>query len=102
VKYRYFGAQPLTEDGALKGPATGVVNARVGYRWDNGWSVRADVFNMFGSRSDQITYGYGSLFPTDPLFPLNVGRRLRRAMSAPLASWIGTSIRWKRRPCGSP
>jgi outer membrane receptor protein involved in Fe transport len=70
LKYRYFGSQPLTEDGALKGPATGVVNARVGYRWDNGWSLRADVFNLFNTRSDQITYGYGSLLPTDPLFTL--------------------------------
>lgn len=70
LKYRYFGSQPLTEDGAFKGPATGVVNARVGYRFDNGWNLRADAFNIFNSRSDQITYGYGSLLPTDPLYTL--------------------------------
>jgi hypothetical protein len=70
LKFRYTGVRPLTEDGALRGPATGVMNARVGYRFDNGWAVRADVFNMFGSRSDQITYGYGSLLPTDPLYTL--------------------------------
>jgi outer membrane receptor protein involved in Fe transport len=70
LKYRYFGAQPLTEDGAFKGPATGILNARLGYRFNNGWSVRADAFNVFNSRSDQITYGYGSLLPTDQLFNL--------------------------------
>jgi outer membrane receptor protein involved in Fe transport len=70
LKYRYFGPQPLTEDGALKGPATGIVNARLGYRFENGWSVRADAFNIFNSRSDQITYGYGSLLPTDALYGL--------------------------------
>ena len=54
----------------MKGPATGVVNARIGYRFDNGWNLRADAFNIFNSRSDQITYGYGSLLPTDPLYTL--------------------------------
>ena len=67
-KYRYFGARPLTEDGAMWGPATGIVNARLGYRFDNDWRIQADVFNVFNSRSDQMTYGYGSLLPTDPLY----------------------------------
>jgi len=68
LKYRYFGARPLTEDGALKGPATGAVNIRLGYRWDNGWSLHGDLYNLFNSRSDQITYGYGSLLRTDALY----------------------------------
>jgi outer membrane receptor protein involved in Fe transport len=70
LRYRYFGVRPLTEDGAFKSPALGVVNARIGYRFDNGWRVQADAFNIFNSRSDQITYAYGSLLPTDPLFGL--------------------------------
>lgn len=67
-KYRYVGAQGLTEDGAFKGPARGTVNIRAGYRWSDGWRLQADVFNLFNSRTDQMTYAYGSLLPTDPLF----------------------------------
>lgn len=70
LRYRYFGQRPLTEDGAFKSPATGSLNARVGYRFDNGWKIQADAFNIFNSRSDMITYGYGSLLPTDQLYGL--------------------------------
>ncbi|MBL1257627.1 TonB-dependent receptor domain-containing protein [Methylocystis sp. Sn-Cys] len=68
IKYRYIGSRPLTEDGFLKSPATGTVNARLGYRWSDGWRLQLDAFNIFNSRSDQITYGYGSLLPSDPLY----------------------------------
>jgi outer membrane receptor protein involved in Fe transport len=70
LRYRYLGARPLTEDGVLKSPATGTLNLRVGYRFDNGWSIQADAFNVTNSRSDMITYGYGSLLPTDQLYSL--------------------------------
>jgi outer membrane receptor protein involved in Fe transport len=73
LKYRYIGSRPLTEDGYLKSPATGTVNARVGYRWADGWRLQLDGFNVFNSRSDQITYGYGSLLPTDALYGQCVG-----------------------------
>lgn len=68
LKYRYFGQTPLTEDGYLIGPATGAVNARLGYRWADGWRLQLEAFNLFNSRSNQITYGYGSLLPSDPLY----------------------------------
>jgi hypothetical protein len=67
-KYRYIAPRALTQDGFLKSPAIGTVNARAGYRWKEGWKLQLDVFNMFNSRSQQIAYGYGSLIPTDPLF----------------------------------
>jgi outer membrane receptor protein involved in Fe transport len=68
LRYRYLGERALTQDGAIKSPATGTLNLRVGYRFDNGWSVQADAFNVTNSRSHMITYGYGSLLPTDALF----------------------------------
>ena len=73
LKYRYLGVRPLTEDGYFKSPATGALNLRVGYRLENGWKIQADAFNVTNSRSDQITYGYGSLLPTDKLYELCVG-----------------------------
>ncbi len=75
---RYFGARPLTEDGQVESHATFTVNARLGYRFDNGLRVQFDAFNILDSRSDMIDYqanvwgrqnfaiwpGYGTLGPS--------------------------------------
>ncbi|MGC2222256.1 MAG: TonB-dependent receptor [Methylocella sp.] len=66
--YRYFGRRPLTEDGACFSPATGLLSARVGYTFDNGWTIQLDGLNITDNRSDQITYAYGSLLKTDALY----------------------------------
>jgi len=70
LRYRYFGPRPLTEDGAFVSPATGLLNGQVGYRFDNGWRIQLDGFNLLNSRSDQITYAYGSLLKTDSLYAM--------------------------------
>jgi outer membrane receptor protein involved in Fe transport len=68
LRYRYFGPRPLTEDGAFVSPATGLLNGQLGYRFENGWRIQLDGFNLTDSKSDQITYAYGSLLKTDALF----------------------------------
>jgi hypothetical protein len=70
LRYRYFGPRPLTEDGAFVSPATGLLNGRLGYRFENGWRVQLDGFNLLNSSSDQITYAYGSLLKSDSLFAM--------------------------------
>jgi outer membrane receptor protein involved in Fe transport len=70
LRYRYFGPRPLTEDGAFVSPATGLLNGQLGYRFDNGWRIQLDAFNMTDSKSDQITYAYGSLLKSDSLFAM--------------------------------
>jgi len=70
LRYRYFGSRPLTEDGAFVSPATGLLNGRLGYRFENGWRVQLDGFNLLNSKSDQITYAYGSLIKSDSLFAM--------------------------------
>jgi outer membrane receptor protein involved in Fe transport len=70
LRYRYFGPRPLTEDAAFVSPATGLLNGRLGYRFENGWRVQLDGFNLLNSRSDQITYAYGSLIKSDSLFAI--------------------------------
>jgi outer membrane receptor protein involved in Fe transport len=70
LRYRYFGPRPLTEDGAFVSPATGLLNGRLGYRFENGWHVQLDGFNLLNSKSDQITYAYGSLIKSDSLFAI--------------------------------
>ncbi len=68
LRWRYLGASPLTEDNAFRSPATSVFNGRVGYVYDNGWSVHLDVLNLLNTRANQITYAYGSLIKTDSLY----------------------------------
>lgn len=68
LRYRYFGSRPLTEDNAFTSPATGLLNGQIGYRFENGWRIQLDAFNLTNSRSDQITYAYGSLLKSDALF----------------------------------
>lgn len=68
LRYRYFGPRPLTEDGAFMSPATGLLNGQIGYTFDNGWSVKLEGLNLTDSKSDQITYAYGSFLKTDSLF----------------------------------
>jgi outer membrane receptor protein involved in Fe transport len=70
LRYRYFGPRPLTEDNAFVSPATGLLNGRLGYRFDNGWRIQLDAFNLLNSHSDQITYAYGSLLKSDSLFAM--------------------------------
>ncbi|WP_458760165.1 TonB-dependent receptor [Afipia sp. TerB] len=68
LRYRYFGPRPLTEDNAFTSPATGLLNGQIGYRFENGWRIQLDAFNLTNSQSDQITYAYGSLLQSDALF----------------------------------
>jgi outer membrane receptor protein involved in Fe transport len=63
VKMRYFGPRPLIEDNSARSSSTTLVNARLGYRFDNGIRVQLDVFNLFNARADQITYFYESRLP---------------------------------------
>jgi outer membrane receptor protein involved in Fe transport len=63
VKMRYFGPRPLIEDNSARSPSTTLVNARLGYRFDNGIRVQLDAFNLFNTKADQITYFYESRLP---------------------------------------
>ena len=63
VKMRYFGPRPLIEDNSARSSSTTLVNARLGYRFDNGIRVQLDSFNLFNVRADQITYFYESRLP---------------------------------------
>ena len=70
ARWRYLASSPLTEDNAFRSQPTSVVNARLGYRTDNGWRIQLDVLNLFNTKANQITYAYGSLLKTDTLYNL--------------------------------
>ena len=70
LRWRYISSRPLTEDGVFQSPPFNVINAGVGYRFDNGWRIQLDALNLLNSTADQATYAYGSLLTTDALFAM--------------------------------
>jgi hypothetical protein len=68
LRWRYLGTTPLAEDNAFRSPPSSIFNARLGYGFDNGWRIQLDALNLFNSKTNQITYAYGSLLKSDPLY----------------------------------
>ena len=63
MKARYFGPRPLIEDNSVRSQAATLVNARAGYRFENGMRVQLDAFNLFNAKTEQISYYYESRLP---------------------------------------
>ncbi|TXN81601.1 TonB-dependent receptor [Methylobacterium sp. WL8] len=63
MRLRYFGPRPLIEDNSVRSKPTALLNGRVGYNFDNGFSLSLDVLNLTNAKSDQITYYYVSRLP---------------------------------------
>lgn len=70
LRWRYLGSVPLTEDNAWRSMPVSIVNGRIGYRTADGWRIQLDVLNLFDAKTNQISYGYGSLLKTDSLYGL--------------------------------
>ena len=60
MRWRYFGARPLVEDGSVSSSPTSIFNARLGYVFDNGLKLQVDGFNIFNTQASQIDYYYQS------------------------------------------
>ncbi|MBC9879619.1 TonB-dependent receptor [Bradyrhizobium sp. INPA01-394B] len=70
LRWRYLGSVPLTEDDAWRSLPVSIVNGRIGYRTAEGWRIQLDALNLFNAKTNQISYGYGSLLKTDALYAL--------------------------------
>jgi opacity protein-like surface antigen/outer membrane receptor protein involved in Fe transport len=70
MRWRYISSRPLTEDGVFQSPPLNIINAGVGYRFDNGWRIQLDALNLLDSRTDLATYAYGALLTTDAMFAM--------------------------------
>jgi outer membrane receptor protein involved in Fe transport len=57
---RYFGPRPLIEDDSVRSLSSLIFNARVGYKFDNGFQLQLDALNLFNARTNQIEYYYVS------------------------------------------
>ena len=71
VRWRYFGPRPLIEDNSVRSKATAPLSARIGYRFDDGLSVRLDGFNLLNEKASQIDYFYASRLPGEPAEGIN-------------------------------
>ena len=66
LRLRYFGPRPLIEDNSVRSKATALLNGRVGYAFENGFSLSLDILNLTNAKADQITYFYESRLPGEP------------------------------------
>jgi len=67
LKLRHFGSRPLVEDNSIRSGSTTLVNARLGYRFENGTRVTLDAINLFNAKTNQIAYAYTSRLPGEPV-----------------------------------
>ncbi|MBR0692538.1 TonB-dependent receptor [Bradyrhizobium lablabi] len=67
LRARYFGPRPLIEDGSVNSLSSLIVNARAGYKFDNGMRLQLDVLNLFNAQTNQIEYYYLSRLPGEPI-----------------------------------
>lgn len=65
LRWRYFGARPLVEDGSVYSDPTSIVNARLGYVFENGLKLQLDAFNLLNTQASQIDYYYTSRLPNE-------------------------------------
>ena len=66
ARLRWLGEAPLTEDGSVRSDDSLLVNAGVAYRRGSA-EFRLDVFNLFDSDDDDISYYYASRLGGEPL-----------------------------------
>jgi len=71
LRWRYFGARPLIEDGSVYSGSTSLFDARVGYTFENGLKLNLDVLNLLNTQADQITYYYTSRLQGEPIEGVN-------------------------------
>jgi outer membrane receptor protein involved in Fe transport len=64
---RYFGPRTLIEDASVKSNSTTVFNLQATYQFNPQTAIRFDVFNIFNSKTNDITYYYTSRLPGEPL-----------------------------------
>ena len=62
LRARYFGEQPLLEDGSITAPSSLTYNARLARRLGDS-ELALDVLNLFDRDNNDIAYAYESRLP---------------------------------------
>ncbi len=71
LRMRHFGDIPLAEDNSVDAGSTTVFNLQAGYRFHDHLKVRLDIFNLFDSDDNDISYFYESRLPNEPTMGVN-------------------------------
>jgi outer membrane receptor protein involved in Fe transport len=66
VRLRYFGPRDLIEDGSQQSDSTTLVNAQIGYEFNETWSTSLQVLNVFDTEDSDIDYFYNSRLRGEP------------------------------------
>lgn len=62
IRFRHFGHVPLDESGNFWSGDTNIVNLGAGIKQKQ-YKLEIDIFNIFGSQSNDIAYAYDSAYP---------------------------------------
>lgn len=71
LRLRYFGPRPLIEDGSVKSNSSTILDAQVGYHFNERLTLTVDLLNLFDTRTDDIQYFYTSRLRGEPAAGVN-------------------------------
>ncbi len=67
LRLRYFGPRALTQNGNVYSSGTTLLYYTIAYKFNETWSLSADIFNLLDSKADDISYYYTSRLPDESL-----------------------------------
>lgn len=68
IRLRYFGPQPLIEDGSVSSNPTTTVYLQAGIKPTKNTRIGFDVFNLLNTKASDIDYYYNSSIPSDSAY----------------------------------
>lgn len=71
LRVRYFGPRPLIEDDSVQSNSSTLVNAQIGYHFNDIWTMKLDILNLLDTKTDDIEYYYTSRLPGEPAAGVN-------------------------------
>ena len=69
IRLRYFGPRALVEDDSVRSEGTILLSTRVGYEFNETWTLSAEVFNLLNRDDDEIAYYYPSRLASEAAGP---------------------------------
>jgi len=71
ARLRYFGPRPLIEDNSVRSNGSALINAKLGYSFDDTWTLALDVLNLFDAHVNDQEYWYSTRLRGEPENPAN-------------------------------
>ena len=63
IHARYFGSRPLIEDNSVRSAAAFTVNLAAGYKFNDHWEIKGEIFNLLNRKNQDVAYYYESRLP---------------------------------------